>query len=97
MTTDRFETTFSIAASPDVVWKRLDQRDGEGHWFLPAFEALGEEIDVEAGSSGVQLNEFHVESAPPSNTRDVKVPEGLYGVTCSQSTESCAPPPALKS
>ncbi len=50
MTTDRFETTFSIAASPDVVWKRLDQQDGEGHWLLPAFEALGEEIDVEAGS-----------------------------------------------
>jgi hypothetical protein len=50
MTTDRFETTFSIAASPDVVWKRLDQRDGEGHWLLPAFEGLGEEIDVEAGS-----------------------------------------------
>ena len=50
MTTDRFETTFSIAASPDVVWKRLDQRDGEGHWLLPAFEALGEEIDVETGS-----------------------------------------------
>jgi hypothetical protein len=50
MTTDRFETTFSIAASPDVVWKRLDQRDGEGHWLLPAFEGLGEEIDVETGS-----------------------------------------------
>jgi len=50
MTTDRFETTFSIAASPDVVWKRLDQRDEEGHWLLPAFEGLGEEIDVEAGS-----------------------------------------------
>ena len=50
MTTDRFETTFSIAASPDVVWKRLDQRDGEGHWLLPAFEGLGEEIDVEPGS-----------------------------------------------
>ena len=50
MTTDRFETTFSIAASPDVVWKRLDQQDGEGHWLLPAFEGLGEEIDVETGS-----------------------------------------------
>jgi hypothetical protein len=50
MTTDRFETTFSIAASPDVVWKRLDQRDGEGHWLLPAFEGLGDEIHVETGS-----------------------------------------------
>jgi PDZ domain len=50
MTTDRFETTFSIAASPDVVWTRLDQRDGDGHWLLPAFEGLGEEIDVETGS-----------------------------------------------
>jgi len=50
MSTDRFETTFSISASPDVVWKRLDERDGDGHWVLPGFAGLGEEIEVEPGS-----------------------------------------------
>ena len=50
MSTDRFETTFSVSASPDVVWKRLDQRDEAGHWLLPAFEAPGDELDVEPGS-----------------------------------------------
>lgn len=48
--TDGFETTFSISASPDVVWKRLDRRDEEGRWLLPAFEGLGDEIEVEPGS-----------------------------------------------
>jgi hypothetical protein len=50
MSTDGFETTFSISVAPDVAWKRLDQRDEEGHWLLPAFEAPGDELDVTPGS-----------------------------------------------
>jgi hypothetical protein len=48
--TDRFETTFSISVAPDVAWKRLDQHDDDGHWVLPAFEGLGDELEVEPGS-----------------------------------------------
>ena len=50
MTADKFETTFSVSAAPDVVWKRLDQRDEDGRWLLPAFEALGDELEVEPGA-----------------------------------------------
>jgi uncharacterized protein YndB with AHSA1/START domain len=50
MTADKFETTFSISAAPDVVWNRLDQRDEDGRWLLPAFEAQADEVDVEPGT-----------------------------------------------
>jgi hypothetical protein len=50
MTADKFETMFSISTAPDEVWKRLDQRDGDGRWLLPAFEAPGDELEVEPGS-----------------------------------------------
>ena len=49
MTTDRFETTFTISAPPDIVWKRLDEHDDDGHWKIPAFEGLGEELEVAPG------------------------------------------------
>ena len=50
MTADKFETTFSISAAPDAAWKRLDQRDEDGRWLLPAFEAQADELEVEPGS-----------------------------------------------
>jgi len=50
MTADQFETTFSISVSPDVAWKRLDQRNEDGRWLLPAFEGTGDELAVEPGS-----------------------------------------------
>ena len=50
MSDDRFETVFTVAASPETVWRRLDERDEEGRWWLPGFEAPGEEIEVERGA-----------------------------------------------
>ena len=49
MTPDRFETTFTISAPPDVAWRRLDDRDDDGHWRLPAFEGLGDGLEVVPG------------------------------------------------
>jgi len=46
---DRFETTFTISVPPDVVWKRLDERDDEGRWRIPAFEGVGEQLEVVPG------------------------------------------------
>jgi hypothetical protein len=50
---DRFESTFVVEIAPDIAWQRLTENEptAEGdkeHW-LPGFEAVGDELEVEPG------------------------------------------------
>ena len=63
---DRFEAVFAVDAPADEVWNAFvrDDTSDPARWWLPGFDATGEEIEVDPG----RLLRVHKDSFPCQGT-----------------------------